>query len=484
MNPVSQLVRNLAVRRSSRGGAPDGRSIVGLAYFLVPILATLACAGISACSAPAEEAMPVASWAQTYGPEYYRVASVQPTADGGYVAAGETDRNATAEINAWVRKLDAAGNVIWERTFDGGGADNLSAVQPTADGGYVAAGATQSAGSGATDAWVLKLDASGNVIWQKTYGGAGYDYARDVRPTADGGYVVVGGTGSFSTNGSDNGWVLKLDPVGNIVWQKIFGGLSSSANPSTVRLVPGGGYVLAGWSVLLTDYREKVWVVKLDVAGDIVWQKTYGGTREGGSASDVRPTTDGGFIVVGSIISQPALWSEAWIAKLDAGGEVMWQKTYVAPLGVLARSVALAPDGGYVVAMATMGVSSPEASVLKVDARGSILRQQTFGDQLKEPGPIEATADGGFVWGAQGVSISSTHSNAWVLKLDKDGALTSCANPVGPTIAAAGIDDSPANGTATVADTDVTPLAAIITATATKVVAQAQCRAPPLHSGG
>ena len=111
----------------------------------------------------------------------------------------------------------------WARTIGGSGWEGITSIQRTADGGYVLAGGTSSFGAGGTDFWCVKLDASGNVIWQKTYGGSETDQAIAVQATADGGYILAGNTDSFGAGDMDV-WYVKLDASGNVLWQKTYGG--------------------------------------------------------------------------------------------------------------------------------------------------------------------------------------------------------------------------------------------------------------------
>jgi len=156
----------------------------------------------------------------------------------------------------------------WSRTYGGTRWDYARAIVPTFDGGYVVAGYTASFGAGADDAWVLKLDGSGNVVWQKTYGGSYADWAYAIAPTFDGGYVVAGNTVSFGAAGSFDAWVLKLDGRGNVVWQKTYGG-SSADSAHAIAPTFDGGYVVAGsaWSFGAGSYDA--WVLKLEADGTV-----------------------------------------------------------------------------------------------------------------------------------------------------------------------------------------------------------------------
>ncbi|MFI5296046.1 MAG: hypothetical protein ACHQ0Y_13605 [Thermodesulfovibrionales bacterium] len=140
----------------------------------------------------------------------------------------------------WLFKLDKDGNIQWQKTYGGIADDWANSLQQTTDGGYIVAGTTYSFGDGFNDGWILKLDANGNIQWQKTYGGT----VQSILQTADGGYIVAGST----SIGADNGdaWILKLDGNGNIQWQKAIGNSAKAEGAKAVRQTPDGGYIVAG----------------------------------------------------------------------------------------------------------------------------------------------------------------------------------------------------------------------------------------------
>ena len=187
--------------------------------------------------------------------------------------AGETLSFGAGSYDAWVFKLDATGNIEWQKTYGGPRWDRAWSVQQTSDGGYIVAGFTQSFGAGGQDFWVLKLDASGNVEWQKTYGGPADDRALWVVEADDGGYAVVGTTASFGAGYSDI-WLLKLDASGNVEWEKTYGGRLIDGAAS-VRQTSDGGYVVAGLSRSFGASQiggdlEDMWVLKLDPMGNLL----------------------------------------------------------------------------------------------------------------------------------------------------------------------------------------------------------------------
>jgi hypothetical protein len=188
-------------------------------------------------------------WQKTYGPGTFY--SIQQTSDGGYIAAGSTG---AGKNDAWVMKLDGNGNIQGQKTFGGPENDGASSVQQTSDGGYIVAGQTESFGAGSIDAWIFKLDGIGNVQWQKTYGGSGEDIISSIRQTKDGGYIAAGLTNSFGA-GEGDAWVVKLDKDGNIGWQKT---LRYGGGARSVLQTLEGDYIAAGSVIMKLDSEGNV----------------------------------------------------------------------------------------------------------------------------------------------------------------------------------------------------------------------------------
>lgn len=184
----------------------------------------------------------------------------------------------------------------------------MHSVRQTADGGYVAAGFANGP-IGGSDYHIVKLNSAGTTQWQKYYGGTSVDVAASIEQTTDGGYVVGGTTNSSNTdvtqnNGTDDYWVLKLNSLGNLEWQKALGG-STFDEGKSVQQTADGGFVICGKAnsnnglVTGNHGAADFWVVKLDSAGSLTWQKSLGGSGTDWGQS-IRQTIDGGYIVAGS----------------------------------------------------------------------------------------------------------------------------------------------------------------------------------------
>ncbi len=238
---------------------------------------------------------------------------IQQTSDGGYIVAGNSssrDGDVTTIHgyldDYWIVKLSSAGNIVWEKSLGGNRPDYSRAIRQTTDGGYIVAGHTRSNDGDVTgnhrpstinenyadDAWIVKLNSTGSIQWQKCLGGTGDngDRAYSVEQTIDGGYIFAGFTSSYDgdVTGNHGGlldyWVVKLSSAGDIQWQKCLGG-SKSEDAYSIKQTADSGYILAGRtnsddgqvSGFHGGNTLDFWIVKLNNTGDLQWQKSLGG---------------------------------------------------------------------------------------------------------------------------------------------------------------------------------------------------------------
>ena len=358
--------------------------------------------------------------------------------------------------------------IQWQKSYGGNGiyGDAGYSISQTTDGGYIVAGQSDSndgdvsGNHGYNDAWVLKLDVNGAIQWQKSLGGSGWDGLSSVEQTSDGGYILTGATdsndGDVSGNhGGGDVWIIKLDFIGNLLWQKTFGG-SGDESANSIHQTLDGGYIVAGQSdsndgdVSGNHGYNDYWVIKLDVNGLLQWQKSLGGSSIAGNqshsegAGSINQTTDGGYIVSGQsdsndgdVTGHHGLY-DVWIVKLNSTGIIQWQKSLGGTSMDGARSIKQTSDGGYIIAggsnsnngdvMGNHGNS--DGWIVKLDINGAIQWQKSIGGSGDEElGSIQQTIDGGFVTSGMSDSndgdVSGNHGylDSWLVKLDLNGNL-------------------------------------------------------------
>ena len=207
-------------------------------------------------------------------------------------------------------------NAQWAKTYGGSVYDNSNSIQQTSDGGYIVFGHTSPRSFSGWDYWVLKLDSSGNIEWQRTYGGSDREYGWSVQQTNDGGFIIAG---NMESDWERKSFILKLTSIGDIEWQRTYG-WGAEECVWIIQQCNDGGYICAGAKGALIYGPADFWLVKLYSNGEIKWQKTYGGSRHD-KAYSVRQTEEGGYIVCGYTYSFVD-WYVFFILKLYSDGSI------------------------------------------------------------------------------------------------------------------------------------------------------------------
>lgn len=393
-------------------------------------------------------------WQKTIGGNAMDVVySLQQTSDGGSILGGYSNSNASGEksensrggVDAWIVKVDASGNLVWEKTYGGSGDDFLTSIKETPDGGFIVGMGSNSNISGdktensrgGLDFWILKLNAFGELDWQKTYGGAQPDFDTNVFPTTDGGYFVTGysdsgisGDKSVPSNGQRDYWVLKLNSSGEINWQKAIGGSTMDRLIVSIQTADGG-YMLGGHSDsnISGDKSENSrglfdnWLVKLNADGSIEWDKTYGG-NDNDLVRDIIQIEDG-FMVGGyshSGISGDKTGElrgviDYWVYKINYDGNMVWQKTIGGSQTDYLRTIRRKSDGNYLVTGYSNSNASGEKTensnggydmwFLLLNPNGEILGQNTIGGSGDESAGYSVILDDGYLFAVASESNQS-----------------------------------------------------------------------------
>jgi len=356
------------------------------------------------------------------GPENEWGNSLIQTADGGYAIGGTTTSFGAGLSDAYLVKLDANGNLQWTKTIGGKDFEDGYSLIQTADGGYAIAGATNSFGTGGYDVYVVKLDANGNLQWTKTIGGKKEDVGlMSLIQTADGGYAIAGATNSFGTGNGDV-YVVKLDANGKLQWTKTIGGPGDEIGFSLIQ-TSDGGYAIAGSTFSFGAGGEDVYVVKLDANGNLQWTKTIGGPKREWGSSLIQ-TSDGGYAIAGTTTSFGAGQLDVYVVKLDASGNLQWTKTIGGPGDEGGISLIQTSDGGYGIAGYTnsFGAGGEDVYVFKLDANGNLQWTKTIGGENDDRGfSLLQTSDDGYAIAGSTQSFGASGRDVYVIKLDRNG---------------------------------------------------------------
>lgn len=310
------------------------------------------------------DSLGVIEWQKSLGGSDDDVAiAIQQCIDGGYIIAGYTTSingdvigNHSIGSDAWIVKLYPNGIIQWQKTLGGTANDAAYSIQKCTDGGYIIGGPSNSndgdvtGGHGNFDYWIVKLDSTGTIQWQKCLGGSSDDLAFSVYQCVNGSYIVAGRSKSINgdvsgNHGNDDYWIIKLDIMGIIEWQKSFGG----SNPDyaySIEQCSDGGYIIAGMSesndgnVVGNHGNGDYWILKIDSSGTLEWEKCLGGSGFD-SALSIRESSNGSYVVIG--------WSNSNNSDVTGnhGGYDSWAVKLAATTGIeinIFQDISIAPN--------------------------------------------------------------------------------------------------------------------------------------------
>jgi len=425
-------------------------------------------------------AQPNILWQHCFGGSFQDFCSaIQTTHDNGYIICGTTgsddgdvvgQHGNSTSFDIWVVKLNSSKNIMWSKCFGSASFEGALSINETADFGFIICGQSEFIGgdvtnnNGGQDIWIIKTDSIGNIKWQKSYGSSYLDGALYIEQTKDNGYIACCVVSypdhdvTLTYGGQEDYWILKLDSVGNIQWEKTYGG-SDRDRPYVIRQLNDGNYIVAGYTysfdfdISFTHGNGEMWVIKLDTLGNKIWEKTYGGSSID-EAYNIYPLANGDYILCGVTysvdgdITSTHYGGDAWFLKLDSIGNIIWQKTYGGFFTYdILRSVLIEDDGSYVLACYSNSYNGDASNnyggfdiwLLKVDSVGTILWQKSYGGSSTEimngSDFIVKNAAGNYVVACTSLSIdfdvSGNHGGpheVWLFELDNITGINESAN--------------------------------------------------------
>lgn len=371
-------------------------------------------------------------WARTYGGNDTDVpSSMDKTLDGGFVIAGKTSSSSSAGYNDIViTKIDGRGIVQWHRLIGGSNDEGATGIRQTPDGGYIVVGYSGVHGPSYSDLLLFKLSSTGELIWQKTIAGNYGDDGNSLALTADGGFVVSGGWAS-AARGIDY-WVNKFDANGNPQWQKLYGGTSPDV-PVQIKPTSEGGYIVLGYSYSYgSGGNPTIWIIKLNASGDLQWQKEY---LTDSLPRAIASTSDGGFVFLADVVANLAGDTDVFAMKVNSSGDRVWARILGGPNDDSGGSLLIASDGGVVFSATTasFGHGANDLWLVKMSSSGAILWQRTYGGTKNDgAGIIDTLLEGGsgsLLVGGTTENWGSGKSDIWTLRLFSEGTLDD-GNPI------------------------------------------------------
>lgn len=360
---------------------------------------------------------------QTFGGSKNDVAkSIISTLDGGFAVLGYTqsiDGDVTGKINEdydfWVLKFNSEALLEWNKTYGGSGDDRGSHLIQTSDGGYALIGYSDSldgdvtSNNGNRDFWMVKIDAVGAITWQKSFGYAGVDEGISVIETSGNHYLLSGvidvtaseGEGNIGRYSSKHAggdyWSIKINSTGDLIWSRFYGGSFTDIPAGIVENVNSDLITIGGSDsndIDITNNKGSYdfWVVKSNTSGDIIWEKSYGGS-EIDEARGVVSTDEGSYIIVGDTRSEEQDVSlnngaaDLWVLKISDSGDIVWEKSFGGSNFDVARSISSTFDDGFLIAGSSRSSDGDvsknqgqnDAWIIKIDNTGRLLWETTVG---------------------------------------------------------------------------------------------------------
>lgn len=372
---------------------------------------------------------PVTIGMQLLGNQYEEFGySIECTEDGGTIISGITASFGSGERDACLIKLDPSGTVQWDRTFGGTGDETGRHALEIAAGGYILTGTCDADCNGLSDLYLIKADAQGNQVWAHTFGGEGDEAGNGVLQCPDGGYLIIGRTSTFGAGGYDL-WLIKTDQDGQEDWNSTYGGSNDDFGYS-IQPTPDDGYVIAGYTESFGNGQADIWLIKTDAQGNQIWSRTFGGEGSdfGGS---VKPTNDGGFVIVGETHSVGS-GGDVWLIKTDENGNAQWETTFGGVYLDGGYPGVCVTDGGYVICGWTesYGKGGADVWVIRTDASGQVIWDETYGGAGDDRGlGIQEVSEGQFIVAGYSWVCEDTGYDLLVIQIDEEGTSSPAVEP-------------------------------------------------------
>ena len=307
-------------------------------------------------------------WRKAFGGKKRDLAgAITKTSDGNLVIVGYGESfNKAGDKDAYLVKLDTNGKMLWQKAYGGDDAEMLLGVAATKDGGVIAVGSTESFGKGESDIYLVRLDKDGKQLWQKTFGGKREDVANAIVALADGNFILAGSSSSYNAGDKDF-YISKITPDAKQIWAKAYGE-EQDDEVHGITATKEGGCVIVGATESYGSKHDDVDVMKLDKNGEQVWHRLYG-YKSIEYANDVIATPEGGYLVVGTTKSMGHGKYDFYVLELDAKGHLHWGNLYGGPNKDIAHAVTYTKRGTFVIVGETKSFGNGDKDFFMVELK-------------------------------------------------------------------------------------------------------------------
>lgn len=362
------------------------------------------------------------------GVGFDKIFSIKETNDCGYIAVGYTDSHDSGNFDFYIVKVDMTGSVQWEKRYGGSRTDIAYSVIQTPDGSYAVAGVTDSYGAGSNDFMVLKLNDKGEFLWQRIYGGAEWDEGKSIQSTPDGNIIVAGFTESEEFTGSDisDFMIFKLNTFnGDLLWNNVYG-IGVVNRGYDIQVTSDNGYIVTGYTSHTNSAESNIQILKIDSGGNQQWiyEYNHGIINE---AYTINQTNDNGFIVAGYTKSTNDDLGDMIILQIDEDGILQWEKIFGGSEIDKAFSIKQTTDNCFCVAGFSYSSLSNNNNIIlmKIDSLGNVVWKRDFHDDQDNDSiaySAQQTSDGGYIIGGF-ISTYTSKTDIWMLKLNREGKI-------------------------------------------------------------
>ena len=358
-------------------------------------------------------------WSLNYGPNNVDDDgfSIILCSEGGYVLAGSTWTS--GEQNVLLLRIDEKGNILWTKTYGNIGSQYATEVIECSTGGFAIVGSELINGF-APNAILIRTNAHGDEIWSRTYGGAEFDYGSSIIESEEGGFVIVGVTTSFGLNGT-NCWLLHTDEIGNVLWNQTYGGNDDDLGHSIIEAPASGGFVIAGTTKSYGGGNSDGWLLRTNPQGELLWHQTIGGYRNEFGHKVIR-NRNGQFTFVGTTDNTPNQNLGTFVINFLANGTRNWETNFYGSLANRGYSIFECQDGSFAITGSTYDWDNwggfTNLWLTRLDASGNRQWSKSYGGYSNDVGRSVIQAENGdFIVAGNTQSYASGGSDVWILRV-------------------------------------------------------------------